>query len=133
VYVYVRFRYSGCATKINHRAQTDLYGEWRPFYLDYNRLKRELKVRPDFLHVPTDKHSLAYFIKARTTSHNWHRDDEVEFIRMLESELDKIHDFQKSKVCPRTHFLLIVITLVGFFRPPSCRVASVMPKNRSNS
>lgn len=30
----------------HHRnLQTDLYNEWRPFYLDYNLLKRELKVR----------------------------------------------------------------------------------------
>lgn len=26
-------------------SQTDLYSEWRPFYIDYNLLKRELKVR----------------------------------------------------------------------------------------
>lgn len=25
--------------------KTDLYNEWRPFYLSYNLLKRELKVR----------------------------------------------------------------------------------------
>jgi hypothetical protein len=24
--------------------QNDLYSEWRPFYIDYNLLKRELKV-----------------------------------------------------------------------------------------
>ena len=27
----------------NKPSQTDLYDEWRPFYLDYNYLKRELK------------------------------------------------------------------------------------------
>jgi SPX domain protein involved in polyphosphate accumulation len=37
--------------------------------------------------------------KARTTSHNWNTTDEQEFTTMLEGELDKIHDFQKAKVC----------------------------------
>ena len=37
--------------------------------------------------------------KARTTSHNWDAADEQEFTNMLEGELDKIHDFQKAKVC----------------------------------
>ena len=30
-------------------SQTDLYSEWRPFYIDYNLLKRELKVAIPFL------------------------------------------------------------------------------------
>ncbi|PFH52944.1 hypothetical protein AMATHDRAFT_73772 [Amanita thiersii Skay4041] len=54
-----------------------LYNEWRPFYLDYNLLKRELK--------------------SRTTSRRWSKQDEYEFTAMLERELDKIHDFQKAK------------------------------------
>ncbi|THH15785.1 hypothetical protein EW146_g4745 [Bondarzewia mesenterica] len=63
--------------KFGRKIKTDLYSEWRPFYIDYNILKRELK--------------------ARTTSHTWDRADEDEFTRMLEHELDKIHDFQKKK------------------------------------
>ena len=35
--------------------QTDLYNEWRPFYLDYNLLKRELKVKSAILRDPRDK------------------------------------------------------------------------------
>ena len=37
--------------------QNDLYNEWRPFYLDYNLLKRELKVKSLFIFLerPPDK------------------------------------------------------------------------------
>ncbi|KAF5382026.1 hypothetical protein D9615_004430 [Tricholomella constricta] len=54
-----------------------LYDEWRPYYLDYNKLKR--------------------ILKARTTGEGWTEKDEQEFMEMLEKELDKIHDFQKDK------------------------------------
>ncbi|CCL98802.1 uncharacterized protein FIBRA_00807 [Fibroporia radiculosa] len=63
--------------KFGRKISNDLYNEWRPFYINYNLLKRELK--------------------ARTTSHSWNDVDEREFTAMLEKELDKIHDFQKSK------------------------------------
>ncbi|KAK0500451.1 VTC domain-containing protein [Armillaria luteobubalina] len=63
--------------KFGRKISTDLYNEWRPFYLDYNGLKRELK--------------------ARTTGRTWNEQDEVEFRVRLEKELDKIHDFQKEK------------------------------------
>ncbi|KAL5486050.1 VTC4 [Sanghuangporus weigelae] len=63
--------------KFGRKINADLYNEWREYYLDYNKLKRELK--------------------SRTTSHVWNDEDESEFIRMLEVELDKIHDFQKHK------------------------------------
>ncbi|KAF7374657.1 SPX domain-containing protein [Mycena sanguinolenta] len=63
--------------KFGRKINTDLYNAWRPFYLDYNRLKRELK--------------------ARTTGRGWGATDEKDFTVLLEKELDKIHDFQKSK------------------------------------
>ncbi|KAF7336824.1 SPX domain-containing protein [Mycena venus] len=63
--------------KFGRKINTDLYNAWRPFYLDYNLLKRELK--------------------ARTTGRGWGAADEAEFTALLEKELDKIHDFQKSK------------------------------------
>ncbi|KAJ7158525.1 VTC domain-containing protein [Mycena filopes] len=63
--------------KFGRKISTDLYNEWRPFYLDYNLLKRELK--------------------ARTTGRGWGAHDEKEFTELLEKELDKIHDFQKAK------------------------------------
>ncbi|KAH9003194.1 SPX-domain-containing protein [Lactarius hatsudake] len=63
--------------KFGRKISNDLYSEWRPFYIDYNLLKRELK--------------------ARITSHGWNAADESEFTNLLEGELDKIHDFQKTK------------------------------------
>ncbi|KAJ6532056.1 VTC domain-containing protein [Mycena capillaripes] len=63
--------------KFGRKINTDLYNEWRPFYLDYNLLKRELK--------------------SRTTGRGWSARDETEFTQLLEKELDKIHDFQKAK------------------------------------
>ncbi|KAH7913594.1 VTC domain-containing protein [Hygrophoropsis aurantiaca] len=63
--------------KFGRKITTDLYNEWRPFYIDYNLLKRELK--------------------NRTTAHGWDDKDEREFTAMLKLELDKVHDFQKRK------------------------------------
>ncbi|KAF9065092.1 VTC domain-containing protein [Rhodocollybia butyracea] len=63
--------------KFGRKISTDLYNEWRPFYLDYNGLKRELK--------------------DRTISHGWNDVDERDFTAKLEAELDKIHTFQKAK------------------------------------
>ncbi|KAG1743956.1 SPX-domain-containing protein [Suillus paluster] len=63
--------------KFGRKITTNLYDEWRPFYIDYNLLKRELK--------------------ARTTSHTWDDKDERDFTAMLKRELDKVHDFQKQK------------------------------------
>lgn len=88
-------------------SQNDLYTEWRPFYIDYNLLKRELKVISPFLTHPLSRSQSAS--QARTTSHNWNATDEEEFTNLLEGELDKIHDFQKAKV-----YLVAVPTL-----PPS--------------
>ena len=39
-----------------------------------------------------------YALKDRTTNGGWDAADETEFTKMLEGELDKIHDFQKTKV-----------------------------------
>ncbi|KAG1872180.1 SPX-domain-containing protein [Suillus subluteus] len=63
--------------KFGRKITTNLYDEWRPFYIDYNLLKRELK--------------------SRTTSHSWDDKDERDFTAMLNKELDKVHDFQKQK------------------------------------
>ncbi|KAH0833088.1 hypothetical protein J3R83DRAFT_12080 [Lanmaoa asiatica] len=63
--------------KFGRKITASLYDEWKPFYIDYNLLKRELKTR--------------------TTSHDWDDEDERDFTAMLEIELDKIHDFQKQK------------------------------------
>ncbi|KAL4066941.1 SPX-domain-containing protein [Scleroderma citrinum] len=63
--------------KFGRKITADLYNEWRPYYIDYNLLKRELK--------------------KRTTARTWNDNDEREFTAMLKKELDKIHDFQKQK------------------------------------
>ncbi|KAG6329378.1 hypothetical protein ID866_9712, partial [Astraeus odoratus] len=63
--------------KFGRKITADLYNEWRPYYIDYNLLKRELK--------------------KRTTSHPWNDKDERDFTAMLKRELDKVHDFQKQK------------------------------------
>lgn len=63
--------------KFGTKIKNTLYNEWRPYYLDYNQLKRVLK--------------------SRTTGAGWTEKDEQEFMDMLEKELDKIHDFQKDK------------------------------------
>ncbi|KAG9315041.1 SPX-domain-containing protein, partial [Chiua virens] len=63
--------------KFGRKISASIYDEWKPYYIDYNLLKRELK--------------------ARTTSRNWDDNDEHEFTVMLKKELDKIHDFQKQK------------------------------------
>ncbi|KAF9267912.1 SPX-domain-containing protein [Marasmius fiardii PR-910] len=69
--------------KFGRKISTDLYNEWRPFYLDYNLLKRELK--------------------ERTISRQWTINDEREFTVKLEKELDKVHDFQSSKISELAH------------------------------
>ncbi|CAL1716933.1 unnamed protein product [Somion occarium] len=63
--------------KFGQKITHDLYNEWRPYYIDYNLLKRELK--------------------DRTTSRTWTDKDEQQFTALLERELDKVHDFQKAK------------------------------------
>lgn len=63
--------------KFGRKISTSLYNEWRPYYLDYTRLKRELK--------------------DRTLYKAWDENDEKAFTQMLEDELDKIHNFQKDK------------------------------------
>ncbi|KAJ7592929.1 SPX-domain-containing protein [Mycena floridula] len=68
--------------KFGRKISNDLYNEWRPFYLNYNGLKKELK--------------------DRTTGRNWNATDEQQFTAKLEKELDKIHDFQKAKTSELT-------------------------------
>ncbi|KAF9007573.1 VTC domain-containing protein [Cyathus striatus] len=76
--------------KFGAKISNDLYNEWRHYYLDYNLLKRELKVRN-----PPSSFSLP---PARTiSSRGWTESDEQEFKKMLTNELDKIHEFQDSK------------------------------------
>ncbi|KAG5716904.1 Vacuolar transporter chaperone 4 [Termitomyces sp. T112] len=63
--------------KFGTKIKTSLYTEWRPYYLDYTGLKRMLK--------------------DRMFDGGWSEKDEEQFTTFLESELDKIHDFQRDK------------------------------------
>ncbi|TCD66569.1 vacuolar transporter chaperone [Steccherinum ochraceum] len=69
--------------KFGQKISHDLYYEWRPYYIDYHLLKRELS--------------------ERITAHTWCDQDEKQFTALLEKELDKIHDFQKSKTSELSH------------------------------
>ncbi|GAA5985004.1 hypothetical protein JCM10908_002485 [Rhodotorula pacifica] len=55
-----------------------LYQDWQASYIDYSGLKR--------------------FIKDRQAKHQWDDADEADFIRALESELDKVVKFQENKI-----------------------------------
>jgi len=59
--------------------QTDIYSEWRNYYLDYNKLKKVLK--------------------EGTVYSTWNAQREKQFLELLENELEKIQGFQQSKVC----------------------------------
>jgi len=58
--------------------QTDIYSEWRDYYLDYNKLKK--------------------FLKEGTLYSTWNAQREKQFLELLEKELEKIQGFQQSKV-----------------------------------
>ncbi|GAA6031847.1 hypothetical protein JCM8097_002018 [Rhodosporidiobolus ruineniae] len=55
-----------------------LYSEWQAAYIDYGGLKR--------------------FMKDRQATHHWNDADEADFIKALESELDKVVRFQEGKI-----------------------------------
>ncbi|GAA5990032.1 hypothetical protein JCM11641_001480 [Rhodosporidiobolus odoratus] len=55
-----------------------LYQDWQASYIDYGGLKR--------------------FIKDRQGKHQWDDADEADFIKALESELDKVVKFQEGKI-----------------------------------
>ncbi|GAA5825855.1 hypothetical protein JCM11251_000027 [Rhodosporidiobolus azoricus] len=55
-----------------------LYQDWQASYIDYGGLKR--------------------FMKDRQAKHQWDDADEADFIRALESELDKVVKFQEGKI-----------------------------------
>ncbi|KAF8519535.1 SPX-domain-containing protein [Gautieria morchelliformis] len=64
--------------KFGRKIKEDMYGAWRNEYLDYNGLKTELK--------------------RRTSPGPWSNQDENEFTRILDAELQKIHKFQTAKI-----------------------------------
>ncbi|CAG8481067.1 4911_t:CDS:2 [Ambispora gerdemannii] len=64
--------------KFGHHLRTSLYPEWTFYYLAYDDLKRELKVRT-------------------RNKRSWTEEDEVKFVELLEKELDKVFTFQTVK------------------------------------
>lgn len=64
--------------KFGRTIQNDLYTAWQAYYIDYSGLKKELK--------------------RRTNGRDWNEDDEKQFKQILATELDKIYQFQESKV-----------------------------------
>lgn len=93
-----------------------MYGAWRDKYLDYNGLKTELK--------------------RRTVQRSWSDQDEGEFTKILEVELEKIHKFQCAKVSafPRTWLLVSArVTETLIHRLKSFRPELIVPKEKSTS
>ncbi|GJJ08377.1 hypothetical protein Clacol_002591 [Clathrus columnatus] len=66
--------------KFGRKITEDMYGAWKDEYLDYNGLKTDLK--------------------KRTSKRPWNVQDEVQFTKKLEKELEKIYTFQTTKVSP---------------------------------
>lgn len=67
--------------KFGRTIKTSLYSEWSPMYLRYSDLKKDIKKRI------ADNGGLI-----------WTDKDEDEFVNELRKELDKVYDFQKTKV-----------------------------------
>jgi hypothetical protein len=70
---------AGSGFQFSDTVQTDIYTEWRGYYLDYTKLKKYLK------------------------GGTWTQDREDGFVQILEGELEKIQSFQASKVRIRRH------------------------------
>lgn len=66
--------------KFGRTIKTSLYSEWSTKYLRYSELKKEIKRR------------------IADNGGVWKDEDEDAFVEMLRDELDKVYDFQKTKV-----------------------------------
>ena len=62
--------------------------EYHPYYIAYDELKKALKT--DFVTQPTPEN-------VKPPRQEWTEDDETTFVTLLESELEKVFNFQKSK------------------------------------
>lgn len=62
--------------------------EYHPFYIAYDELKKAL--RTDFVIQPTPDNT-------KPARREWTEDDEKTFVTLLESELEKVFNFQKRK------------------------------------
>ncbi|KAI8373587.1 VTC domain-containing protein [Choanephora cucurbitarum] len=64
--------------KFGEHLQQEIFPPWRLSYISYDMLKKELKTRQ--------------------LNHRWNGDDEDEFVRKLENELEKVYDFVSAKL-----------------------------------
>jgi len=68
--------------KFGARIKEDLYSEWARNYIDYSSLKKELKSRQS----------------GSDASKEWDDVDESHFLKRLQEELNKVYNFQESKI-----------------------------------
>lgn len=64
--------------KFGEQLQQEIFPPWRLSYISYDVLKKELK--------------------SRQLDHKWNGDDEDEFVKKLENELEKVYDFVSAKL-----------------------------------
>ncbi|KAI8642248.1 VTC domain-containing protein [Parasitella parasitica] len=64
--------------KFGEHLQKEIFPPWRLSYISYDVLKKELK--------------------SRQLDHQWNGDDEDEFVKKLENELEKVYDFVSAKL-----------------------------------
>ncbi|KAI8091370.1 VTC domain-containing protein [Gilbertella persicaria] len=64
--------------KFGEHLQQEIFPPWRLSYISYDMLKKELKTRQ--------------------ADHKWNGEDEDEFVRKLENELEKVYDFVSAKL-----------------------------------
>jgi SPX domain protein involved in polyphosphate accumulation len=64
--------------KFGEHLQQEIFPPWRLSYISYDVLKKELKTRQ--------------------LDHTWNGDDEDEFVKKLENELEKVYDFISAKL-----------------------------------
>lgn len=103
--------------KFGRRLKTSLYPEWHQHYLDYDGLKKILKRKTAsqqarikhrraahggsssrLRHDATQNGSSRIDDNDLTGTEAWSEDDESDFVRALEDQLDKVYKFQAQKV-----------------------------------
>ncbi|KAJ7769035.1 VTC domain-containing protein [Mycena olivaceomarginata] len=89
--------------KFGRKINTDLYNEWRPFYLDYNLLKRELKARTTGRGWGAELDKIHEFQKSKTTELSQRIRDAEKDVKRLVAEDTEYHDSAGSNGHRRHH------------------------------
>ncbi|CEH15418.1 Protein involved in vacuolar polyphosphate accumulation, contains SPX domain [Ceraceosorus bombacis] len=100
--------------KFGRTIKTSLYSEWSSKYLRYSELKKDIKSR------------------IATNGGSWTDQDEDEFVEELRKELDKIYDFQRTKVAELTERINKAQSEVHLLVSSRTNSASSLP-SRANS